>query len=652
MKKLMFCLLLIAAFQSWAADATGPSLLTTNTWWMGRHETHTNDLASFPPEILFLGDSITDFWDNGLTGTPETQRGINVWTNHYVPRAAYNAGIAGDKIEDLRWRVENGLFVNTNNDPRVIVMMIGHNNGADPATNQVAGMRMIVDYILTQTPVTSEFLILGTFPSGNESVAYVHQETMDLLAAWPADDRITILNINSAFLNSSNGLNTALFADGTHPIEPGYQVWYEAMEPTLASLLGASLDGSTNALFIDEGSNATFTVRLDAQPQASTTVSVIRLSGDTDVTVSSSNSLVFTTNDWSSEQTVTVSAAPDTDWLDDTALIQCSSPGMSNWMVDVTVTDFDLNPNVQIPFTESFENNATHSGTLGDLDGQRSWVVSGNGAALVQNVTVHSGSQALSISNAAATHTFEGTPSEAWITLWADPVESELPPETIAPDAAAVFYINTNGQVVAYNSTTATELTGTIVSNGWNKFEIHCDYSSKVWNLFVNDAQVVTNFAFYGSPTAFSALELTEASRDFTAYADDIEIVDSQGEPDTDGDGLPDWWETQYFGGATNATPLATASNGVNSVEDAYIAGISPIDPDAAFVISDLSPLTSESILEWTTASGRVYSIYWTSNLLNGFGIPMHTNYSGGVFTDSTHSAEDKGFYKIEVEME
>ena len=94
------------------------------------------------------------------------------------------------------------------------------------------------------------------------------------------------------------------------------------------------------------------------------------------------------------------------------------------------------------------------------------------------------------------------------------------------------------------------------------------------------------------------------------------------------------------------------AANTDYTVMECYIAGISPIDPDAFFLISDLSPLTSGNILQWQNASGRVYSVYWTSNLLSGFGIdPLTNGITGGAFTDSTHAAEAEGFYKIEVEL-
>ncbi len=115
-------------------------------------------------------------------------------------------------------------------------------------------------------------------------------------------------------------------------------------------------------------------------------------------------------------------------------------------------------------------------------------------------------------------------------------------------------------------------------------------------------------------------------------------------EPDVDGDGLPDWWEIEYFGGPTNADPIATASNGINTVRQTYIAGLNPADPDAIFLIDGMKPL------HWHAVSGRVYNIYWTSNLLENFQT-LETNVSSGVFTDLLYGTESKGFYKIDVRI-
>jgi hypothetical protein len=122
-------------------------------------------------------------------------------------------------------------------------------------------------------------------------------------------------------------------------------------------------------------------------------------------------------------------------------------------------------------------------------------------------------------------------------------------------------------------------------------------------------------------------------------------IPDSQPSTDDDSDGLPNDWETQYFGGATNANPDALAANGINTLLETYIAGLDPTDTNARFILSNIVPL------QWSAVSGRVYSIYWTSNLLSSFQA-LETNVVGGGFTDTVHSAEEQGFYQIKVNLE
>ncbi|MBI9021247.1 MAG: hypothetical protein JEZ10_08355 [Verrucomicrobia bacterium] len=129
-----------------------------------------------------------------------------------------------------------------------------------------------------------------------------------------------------------------------------------------------------------------------------------------------------------------------------------------------------------------------------------------------------------------------------------------------------------------------------------------------------------------------------------------VEFTVSDG--DLDDDELPDWWEALYYGGVTNANAVATAANGVNTVLEAYIAGLDPTDPDAVFLISDLGPLLSENILQWQDVSGRVYTIYWSSNLLSGFEVaPLASNITSGAFTDTVHNADDAAFYRLEVQL-
>jgi len=119
---------------------------------------------------------------------------------------------------------------------------------------------------------------------------------------------------------------------------------------------------------------------------------------------------------------------------------------------------------------------------------------------------------------------------------------------------------------------------------------------------------------------------------------------------DSDGDGISDPWEERYFGGPTNANPTAICSNGYNTVFDAYIAGLNPTNSQSVFRTSFLRPPSSEKVLSWNSASGRVYSVHWTTNLMSGFqclesNIPwIQTGYTNT-------SAAPRGFYQIKVRL-
>ncbi len=118
---------------------------------------------------------------------------------------------------------------------------------------------------------------------------------------------------------------------------------------------------------------------------------------------------------------------------------------------------------------------------------------------------------------------------------------------------------------------------------------------------------------------------------------------------DTDADGIPDSWELQYFGGTTTASPNAICSNRINTVLQAYIAGLNPNDPLSALRAS--SPSNNGKVLQWNAVSGRVYSVYWTTNLLNGFQcLESNIPWTQGSFTNSTDAS--CGYYKIGVQLE
>ena len=97
---------------------------------------------------------------------------------------------------------------------------------------------------------------------------------------------------------------------------------------------------STTALTVSEGGTAAYGVKLGAKPASSVTVAVSKASGsqDTDLTVPTGTSLTFTTGNWSSFQSVAVTAASDDDAANGTAaFVHESSIGSFN-LVTATLT--------------------------------------------------------------------------------------------------------------------------------------------------------------------------------------------------------------------------------------------------------------------------------------------------------------------------
>lgn len=120
---------------------------------------------------------------------------------------------------------------------------------------------------------------------------------------------------------------------------------------------------------------------------------------------------------------------------------------------------------------------------------------------------------------------------------------------------------------------------------------------------------------------------------------------------DTDGDGLPDDWENLHFGGPTNATATALAANGVNTILEAYIAGL---DPNNAASIFHITATHHTGALTWTPAiTGRLYAISWTTNLHQPFA-PLATNLPGPqtTYTTAVQSLHPSSHFRIEVKLD
>ena len=127
-----------------------------------------------------------------------------------------------------------------------------------------------------------------------------------------------------------------------------------------AALVATTMDSDTPSLYVspteltvDEGSSATYAVRLNTEPSAAVTVTVsgatTEVTVDVDAATGNQNTLTFTMTTWATARMVTVSAAEDDDATNETLTLSHAASGgdytglaaEARPSVAVTVTDVD-----------------------------------------------------------------------------------------------------------------------------------------------------------------------------------------------------------------------------------------------------------------------------------------------------------------------
>lgn len=84
---------------------------------------------------------------------------------------------------------------------------------------------------------------------------------------------------------------------------------------------------------------------------------------------------------------------------------------------------------------------------------------------------------------------------------------------------------------------------------------------------------------------------------------------------DTDTDGLPDWWESRYFGSITNALPQASAANGFSNLQS-YWLGLDPTNPNSTFrAQASLQSGTGRPQISWSSVGGKRYAVEYANSL-------------------------------------
>lgn len=197
-------------------------------WWGKFHLRLTRTARANPrARLVFAGDSITEHW---------RYEGKAIWKERYAPRGALNLGISGDQTHHLLWRLKNGAVRGLS--PRVVVLLIGVNNLYMPAAHIAAGVRANVRSLRKKLP-RARILLLGVFPCGKRPGARRRKiQQINRLVARAADGKaVHYLDIGHRFLEKDGTISERVMHDHLHLTARGYQIWADAMGPTLKTLL-------------------------------------------------------------------------------------------------------------------------------------------------------------------------------------------------------------------------------------------------------------------------------------------------------------------------------------------------------------------------------------------------------------------------------
>lgn len=190
-------------------------------------------------DLLFLGDSITDFWRNagapGVVNPPAA--GKAVFDKYFGGMKVANFGISGDSTQGVLYRLRNGEGEGFS--PKAIMLMIGTNNGSYCSSAEIAeGVGAVVLELRQRFP-SAKILLLGIFPRGNpnDGLRKTVLGVNPIIARLHDGRHVFYLDIGDKFLAPDGTIPDDIMPDKLHPGEKGYEIWAEAVKAPLAGLM-------------------------------------------------------------------------------------------------------------------------------------------------------------------------------------------------------------------------------------------------------------------------------------------------------------------------------------------------------------------------------------------------------------------------------
>lgn len=198
--------------------------------WRGRNSALDLSLASVDrarANIVFIGDSITQYFDEGL------------WRQFHGHRNPVNLGLWGDFTQGALWRLANGQWGSMT--PRAAVILLGTNNtqwGNRPE-DVAQGIAEMVRFIQSRSPRT-KVLIMGLLPRGATITEPLRAQNalVNAMVERCADGENTFyLDIGRLLTDRDGNLSEQISFDRLHLTMVGYGIMATAMEPVIRRMM-------------------------------------------------------------------------------------------------------------------------------------------------------------------------------------------------------------------------------------------------------------------------------------------------------------------------------------------------------------------------------------------------------------------------------
>ena len=217
-------------------------------WWRKRFEASLREVRHSQPELVWLGDSITQNWER--SGPQPWADYQPIWQREYGRYRPLNLGFIGDTTSSVLWRLGHGQVQGIS--PQVLILLIGANNLGRPhwgAHLTVPGIEAVVDKVHQLLPHT-QVLLLGVLPSKRS--AWISAETLEINAAlaqrYAQSTRVRFVDVGQVLLNASGQPDPQLYLEGhaahqtvlLHPDAQGMERIAQAIAPIVDALMQPS----------------------------------------------------------------------------------------------------------------------------------------------------------------------------------------------------------------------------------------------------------------------------------------------------------------------------------------------------------------------------------------------------------------------------